>query len=60
MTGARSGELQIMPARAQRKRSRVAVSTGKTEDILACLHGEANGGAEKKRIANFMKGSLVW
>jgi hypothetical protein len=38
-----------MPARAKRKRSRVAVLTGKREDTLACLRGAVIGGAEKEK-----------
>jgi hypothetical protein len=38
-----------MHARAKRKRSRAAVLTGKRDDILACLHGAVNGGAEKEK-----------
>jgi hypothetical protein len=49
MTENSVGESPIMHARAQRKRSRAAVWTGKTEDTLACLHGDENGGAEKRK-----------
>jgi hypothetical protein len=51
MPGREPGKPQIMHARAaftQRKRSRIAVFTGEKEDILACLRGAVNGGAEKE------------
>jgi hypothetical protein len=55
MTGNRTGESQIMHARAKRKRSRAAVVTGKTDDTLACLRGAVNRGAEKtKGTPNFL------
>jgi hypothetical protein len=38
-----------MHARAKRKRLRAAVSSGKTEHTLACLHGAVSGGAEKEQ-----------
>jgi len=47
MPGNKTGKPQIMPARAKRKRTWLAVSSGKTDDHLACLRGPANGGAEK-------------
>jgi hypothetical protein len=50
MTGSRVGELPIMHARAQRKRTRTAVWTARTEDTLACLRGAVNGDAEKKSL----------
>jgi len=43
----KAGKPQIMPARAKRKRTWMAVSSGKTQDNLACLRGPVNGGAEK-------------
>jgi hypothetical protein len=42
------GKPQIMPARAKRKRTWMAVSSDKIEDNVACLRGAVNGGAEKK------------
>jgi hypothetical protein len=44
----RVGKSPIMHARAKRKRSRSTVLASKTEDSLACLRGDVNGGAEKK------------
>ncbi len=49
MPGREPGELQIMHARANCKRSRVAVLIGNPEDILACLRGAVSGGAEKNK-----------
>ena len=46
----KAGKPQIMPARAKRKRTWMAVSLGNTEDNLACLRGPVNGGAEKREV----------
>jgi hypothetical protein len=52
MPGNRTEKTQIMPARAQRKRTGKAVSFGTTEDNRACLRGPMSGGAEKKKEVN--------
>jgi hypothetical protein len=51
MPGNRTEKTQIMPARAQRKRTWKAVSFGTTEDNISCLRGPMSGGAEKKKGA---------
>ena len=48
MPGREPGGPQIMHARAERKRSWIAILMGKTEDKLACLRGTVSGGAEKE------------
>jgi hypothetical protein len=47
-----------MHARAKRKRLRAAVSSGKTEHTLACLHGAVSGGAEKESRTSEMIATL--
>ena len=49
MPGNRTEKPQIMPARAQRKRTGKAVSLGTIEGNMACLREPMSGGAEKKK-----------
>jgi hypothetical protein len=50
MPGNRTEKSQIMPARAQRKRTWKTISLGTIEGNMACLRGPMSGGAEKEKI----------